>query len=68
MRRLSRVHIANELQVQRRLPVDHHRPFNGDVANAQGTRGEACIKLGFNILEEGTCGGEGVVSVCGERP
>jgi hypothetical protein len=55
--------VAHELEVLGGRHVDHHRAFDGHVADAEGSGGVARVELRFCVLEESAHGRESVVSV-----
>ena len=55
MRRPPTYHVTHQLQVPRRLGVDHHSPFDLYVSDSERRRGETQIEFCLSVFEEGTC-------------
>jgi hypothetical protein len=55
-------HVSHQFQVPCSVRINHHRSFNGDVADTEGEASVTGIKARFRVFEEGTGGGEGIVS------
>jgi len=50
-------HIADELEVLSSVWINQHGAFDRNVANTEGSCGEARVEFGFSVLEESTGGG-----------
>lgn len=62
MRALPTGHITHQLQVPNSLGIDHHSPFDRDIANEERRASEAGVQTRFRVFEEGARSGESVVS------